>query len=216
MITLAKKFIRHGLRRGAFEFEERILNSNRLSPYFFNSGVLYTGESLNFIARAYIATIATIERNSCPDVIFGTAYKGIPIATAIVKTMGGDIGLAYDRKEFKDHGEGNDFVGAPVDGRNVVIVDDAMSTGRSLRKAVLNIRARGGNVTGCVIAFDRQEMGEDGDQSAIKEFENDFGIPVRSIASLADLVDELEDQILEFWSVIPKIFSYRSQYGARY
>ena len=216
MITLAKKFIRHGLRRSAFEFEEQILNSNRLSPYFFNSGVFCTGESINFLARSYIATIAIMEGNVFPDVIFGAAYKGIPIATAIVKTIGGNIGFAYDRKEAKDHGEGGDIVGAPIDGMDVVIVDDAMSTGKSLRKAVLNIRARRGNVTGCVIAFDRQEMGEDGDQSAIREFENDFGIPVRSIANLADLIDELEDQVLEHWPVLPKIFSYQKQYGARY
>lgn len=216
MITLAKKFIRHALRMNAFEFEKRVLNSNRLSPYFFNSGVLYTGESLNFVARAYMAKIATINGGICPDVIFGTAYKGIPIATAVVKTMGGDIGLSYDRKESKGHGEGGDIVGAPVEGKNVIVLDDAMSTGKQLREKVLDILARGGTVIGSVVAFDRQEMGEDGNRSAIHEFENDFGIPVRSIANLDDLIDELEDQVLEFWPVLPKIFSYRSQYGAQY
>lgn len=224
-MTPAEQFIAYAYRIGAFRFppEGFTLKGKRRSPYLFNSGVFCTGESIGVLARAYLVAVA---RDFHPDVFFGTAYKGIPIATAIVQILGGHVGLAYNRKETKDHAEGGIVVGASLYGKNVLIVDDAMTTGDSLREACQIIRAAEASSIGCVIAYDRQEIGNDGSRSAIQEFKEDFGIDVRSVARLDDFISFLERICKSYdssdidtrteppFKAYENILAYRAKYGA--
>ncbi len=212
----AQKFIKYSLGIGAMELvpEGRKLKSGRISPHFFNSGLFCTGDSIARLARAYYATI--IDRDIHPEVLFGPAYKGISIATAVAQVMGGDIGYAYNRKEEKDHGEGGSIVGALITGKKVLITDDAMTTGESSGEAVEIIRAHGGIPIGCVIAFDRQERGKESALSAVQEFEKKFAIPVYAAATLDDLITvlgkEVTPTLLERTSR-EEIIEYRNRYG---
>lgn len=204
----AGEFIKYALSIGAFEFppEGFLLKGKRLSPYLFNSGKFCTGGSVTVLARAYAAAIAGW---FYPDVVFGSAYKGIPIVTALAQALGGDIGYAFNRKEEKDHGEGGTIVGAPLEGKDVLIIDDAMTTGDSLREARKCVVNAGGVPIGYAIAFDRQEIGGYGSQSAIQEFKKDFGAVVCAVATLDNLISELQQG-----PDCDKVIAYRKQYGA--
>lgn len=223
--THAEAFIRYAHAIGALEFlpEGRTLKSGRISPYFFNSGLFNTGEALSTLAEGYAAAAFGYSTpgsvgNFRPDVIFGPAYKGIPLATALAQAMGGDIGYAFNRKEAKDHGEGGIIVGASLEGKKVLIVDDVMTTGTSSGEAVEIIRANGGLPIGCVIAFDRQERGKESELSAVQEFMRNYEIPVRAAATLSDLIGLMErtpaeggdDEIGE---MLEKIRAYSKEYG---
>lgn len=209
----AAEFLLYTLSIKALELvpEGRKLKSERISPYFFNSGLFCTGESISKLAEAY-ATV--IKKNFQPDVIFGPAYKGIPLAVAVAQAVGGHIGYAFNRKEEKDHGEGGSIVGTSLKGKRVVIVDDVMTTGTSSGEAVEIVRKAEGIPIGCVIAFDRQERGKESDLSAVQEFERNYKIPVRATATLNDLIAMMQKDITGTWSsILPKIKEYKQQYG---
>ncbi len=205
----AQAFVKYALQIGAIELlpEGRRLKSERISPYFFNSGLFNTGESLTRLAEAYAAEI---KRSFQPEVIFGPAYKGIPIAAAVAQAIGGDMGYAFNRKEAKDHGEGGVLVGAPINGKKVVIVDDVMTTGDTSGEAVELVRGYGGIPIGYTIAFDRQERGVDTELSAVQAFEEKFGIPVAAAGKLDDLIE-----ILHGKQMFTRVLAYYERYGAR-
>jgi orotate phosphoribosyltransferase len=185
--------------------------STRISPYFFNAGLLATGPLLATVAQAYASTITTAQRpppsTSPPapppfptfDVLFGPAYKGIPFAacTALTLSSGHNqhVGFAYDRKEAKDHGEGGSLVGAPVRGKRIVIIDDVMTSGTAVRVAIDKVTKEGGVVVGVVQLLDREEIGLDGRASTVGETAELVGGEgrVRSILRMRDLMQWLED-----------------------
>ena len=217
---IASAFVRFALEIGALQLlpQGRSLKSGRLSPYFFNSGIFSTATTIDGLADAYVHVIeAHYDGDVLPDVIFGPAYKGIQIATmvAYLLSLGHsdyDPGIAFNRKEAKDHGEGGVLVGSSLAGKRVLIVDDVITDGASKREAVDIIRAQGGTPIGCVIAFDRQERGVDeaDARSAAQRFEQDLGIPVYAVATLANLISVLEEGQSE---MLPKILAYKDQYG---
>ncbi|MCF7816177.1 MAG: orotate phosphoribosyltransferase [Candidatus Pacebacteria bacterium] len=222
--STAREFVRFALNIGALELlpEGRKLKSGRMSPYFFNSGLFNTGHRLSVLAGAYAAAVYT--GGSRPDVIFGPAYKGIPLVAAVAVRLGNSIEYAFDRKEEKDHGEGGVVVGASLNGKKVTIIDDVMTTGKSIIEAAEIIRQEGGTPVGCVIAFDRQERVE-GELSAVQEFEQKNYIPVCASATLDDLIWVLNDQLendeqlddlqqFRLDLLIEKILAYKTQYGA--
>lgn len=223
--TPAEIFVRYALSIGALELvpEGRALKSGRISPYFFNSGLFKTGGTLSQLAMAYASVV--YKGKDRPDVLFGPAYKGIPLVAAIAVTLADDIEFSFNRKEAKDHGEGGIIVGAPLAGKKVLIVDDVMTTGTSIIEAAEIIKAEGGTPIGCLIAFDRQEKGKEGDLSAVQDFQQKHGIPVVAAATLEDLIYVLETAIVGdedldsatedlFTGMIPRILAYKAQYGA--
>lgn len=187
----SSSFINLCLELGVLRFGEFKLKSGRTSPYFFNAGLFSSGRALAELGRSYADTIhaAGIE---C-DVLFGPAYKGIPLvattAIALADQHGHSLPWSFNRKEAKDHGEGGNIVGAPLRGR-VLIIDDVITAGTAIRESVELIRAAGATPVGVVIALDRQERGQTA-QSAVQEVEQSLGLPVTSIIKLADLIDHL-------------------------
>lgn len=189
-----RRFFELALRKGNLGFGQFTLKSGRTSPYFFNAGGFDDGASLSELADCYAATIVASEMAF--DMLFGPAYKGIPLAAATAVALHRNHGLnvpyAYNRKEAKDHGEGGIIVGAPLAGR-VLIIDDVISAGTSVRESIEIIGSEGAEPAGVVIALDRQERGQ-GKQSAAQEVTSAFGIPCQAIAGLDDLVQYLEQQ----------------------
>ena len=188
------RFLRLALERGNLRFGEFTLKSGRVSPYFFNAGGFDDGASLDALAQCYAAAIMASGVEF--DMLFGPAYKGIPLAASIAIALnrehGRNVPFAFDRKEIKPHGEGGKIVGAPLSGR-VLIVDDVISAGTSVRAAAEDIRALGAEPAGVAIALDRQERGS-GQRSAVQEVEADLGLPVVAIATLAGLLEFLEQE----------------------
>lgn len=195
----------------------RTLKSGRVSPYFFNGGLFCDGSALEFLGSSYAEVIA---KSAIPyDVVFGPAYKGIPLAVTTTIHLA-RRGLAneytFNRKEAKGHGEGGLLVGASIAGKRVIIVDDVITDGASKREAKEIIEAAGGTVVAVVIAFDRQERGL-GELSALKEFEQTFETPVLAAATLTDLIEVLEataELHPERKEILPKIYTYWGEYGA--
>jgi len=207
----SRDFIAFACERGVLRFGEFKTKAGRLSPYFFNAGLFDSGAALARLCDFYAHTILTSSLDF--DVLFGPAYKGIPLAagTAIaLARMGHDVPYAYNRKEAKDHGEGGTLIGAPLAGR-VLIIDDVISAGTSVRESVELIRAAGAEPAGGVIALDRQERGQ-GRLSAVQEVEQDYGIPVVPVATLADLIAYLGGQA-ELERNLAAVSRYREEYG---
>ncbi len=206
------EFIELALEIGVLRFGQFKLKSGRISPYFFNSGLFNTGYAAAKLGRYYAAAAA--ESGIGFDMLFGPAYKGIPLVTltaaALAEHHGVDAPFCFNRKELKDHGEGGSIVGAAVSGR-VLIVDDVITAGTAIRESVDIIRRAGGEVGGVLLALDRQEKGA-GDVSAVQEVQQNFRIPVASIIGLDDLVDHLE-QSTEFGQFLPLVRDYRQRYG---
>jgi orotate phosphoribosyltransferase len=211
MKSYQKDFVDFMLEIGALKFGEFTLKSDRISPYFFNAGAFNTGEHLSRLGKFYAQAIQ--ESNLEFDVLFGPAYKGIPLATATAMALNDsfnqNVPYSFNRKEAKTHGEGGDIVGHPLTG-NILIIDDVITAGTAIREAMDIIKANGATAKGVIVAVDRQEKGK-GEQSAIQEVEQNFNIQVLSIINLSHLVDYLKqgnDQTL-----IERIESYRNQYG---
>lgn len=207
-----KQFLDFAIDVGVLRFGDFTLKSGRKSPYFFNSGLFNTGASLAKLGRYYAQ--AVISSGITFDMIYGPAYKGIPLAASLAIALadhhGRDLPYCFNRKEAKDHGEGGVIVGAALTGR-VLIIDDVISAGTSVRESVDIIRAAGAVPAGVVIALDRQERGKN-DVSAIQEVERDYGLKVASIARLEDLIRYLELKG-SLHDQLDAIRRYRQQYG---
>ena len=207
-----QQFIRFCLELGVLRFGEFTLKSGRVSPYFFNAGLFNTGGAMLELGRFYAS--ALVESRVEYDMLFGPAYKGIPLvtatATALADRHGIDKPLAFNRKEAKDHGEGGSIVGAPLSGR-VLIVDDVITAGTAIRESETLIEAAGARPAGVLIALDRQERGR-GERSAVQEVEETMGVPVISIIGLADLIEHLESKA-GHGPELAAVAAYRDAYG---
>lgn len=209
-----QRFIEFSIRHDILQFGEFTLKSGRVSPYFFNAGLFNTGKALGFLGASYAAAI----RDRAPDfdLLFGPAYKGIPLvavtAAALAQEYGVNKPYCFNRKEAKDHGEGGVTVGAPLAG-DVLIVDDVITAGTAIREVMGLIEQHEARAAGILVALDRQERGRES-LSAIQEIERDYGIPVISIINLQQIIDYMEaenDAILsEHTGAIQK---YRDEYG---
>ena len=208
-----QEFIAFAIAKQVLLFGEFKTKAGRCSPYFFNSGLFDDGDSMAQLAQFYAKAVLSSQLEF--DMLFGPAYKGIPlVATTAVAlaSVGRNVPFAFNRKEAKDHGEGGNTVGAPLKGR-VLIVDDVISAGTSVRESVQLIRAQGANPCGVAIALDRQERGQ-GMLSAVQEVTHDFGIPVIAIATLEDLVAYLREQPAHTAS-LEQVLAYQIQFGTR-
>lgn len=207
-----REFIELALELGVLRFGEFELKSGRISPYFFNAGLFNTGYAAAKLGRFYAAAIA--ESDVRFDMLFGPAYKGIPLATlaaaALAEQHGIDVPYSFNRKEAKVHGEGGSIVGAQLSG-GVLIVDDVITAGTAVREAYQIISAAGAEVTGLIISLDRQERGQ-GSYSAVQELRISMDIPVISIVQLDDLINILEESS-EYEEFLKPVLSYRKQYG---
>jgi len=206
------EFIDFAINAGVMRFGDFTLKSGRVSPYFFNAGLFNTGEQLARLGRFYARAI--VDSNLEFDVLFGPAYKGIPLATAagiaLADHHSRNIPWCFNRKETKDHGEGGNLVGAGLHGK-VLIIDDVITAGTAILEAVDIIESTGAILAGVVIALDRQERGR-GEQSAIQEVEATFGIPVISIVKLGHLLQYLQEKPGHNEDM-QKILAYRERYG---
>ena len=212
MLDYQKEFIEFALKEEVIRFGEFTLKSGRKSPYFFNAGLFNTGEAMSKLGKFYAQALINSGINF--DILFGPAYKGIPLATATAVALseqhGRNVPWCFNRKEVKDHGEGGNIVGSPLEGR-AVIVDDVISAGTAVREVMQIIEPSDAKPAAVMIALDRQEKGL-GELSAIQEVERDFDIPVISIVKLNDLLTYVENND-EFKQHVPAIRAYREQYG---
>ncbi len=214
MTTHQQRFLDLALQRRVLRFGEFQLKSGRTSPYFFNAGLFDSGAALAGLGECYADALDA--SGLAFDMVFGPAYKGIPLATALAVALarrGRDVPLAYNRKEAKAHGEGGTLVGAPVRGR-VLVVDDVITAGTAIRESIRTIRDAGGEPCGVLIALDRQERGQEGDRSAAQEVTAEFGLPVVAIAGLDDLLANADGRP-EISAHKAALEAYRSRYGSR-
>jgi len=206
-----QNFVRFAIDHGALRFGEFTLKSGRISPYFFNAGQFQTGAALSDLGGFYAR--ALIQAGIGFDMLFGPAYKGIPLVTAtaiaLARDHNRDVPWAFNRKEAKDHGEGGSLVGAPLAGR-VVIVDDVITAGTAVRESVMLIRAAGATPVAVLICLDRQEKGQ-GERSAVREARETLGLDVISIATLGDIEGHLGHQ--ENAALKTAVAAYRDRYG---
>ncbi len=213
MQNYQRHFIEFLLKHKALTFGEFTLKSGRISPYFFNLGVFNTGTSLAQLGEFYAATL--LQSNLPHDVLYGPAYKGIPLvaatAIALYNNHQKNTPYCFNRKEVKDHGDGGSFVGAPLEGR-VVMVDDVITAGTTVRETIRMMENLNANLTGIVIAFDRQERGQ-GEQSAVQETAERFGVPVQSIITLQDVVTYMNESAEMDSTLKEEIERYQAEYG---
>ncbi len=207
-----KEFIEFALEKQVLKFGEFTLKSGRTSPYFFNAGLFNTGRDLARLGRFYAAALA--DSGIDFDVLFGPAYKGIPIATTTAVALADhhdrDVPYCFNRKEKKAHGEGGTLVGSELVGK-IMLVDDVITAGTAIRESMEIIAANGADLSGVLIALDRQEKGK-AELSAIQEVERDFNTEVISIVKLADLISYLEQQG-DMAKHLASVKAYRDQYG---
>ena len=219
----ALDFVRFALNEGVLRFGSFKVKSGRISPYFFNAGLFNNGRSVGKLAQFYAQ--ALLDSGVEFDMLFGPAYKGIPLSTATAVALAGhpdmrgrsDVPFAYNRKEAKDHGEGGTLVGAPLKGK-VVIIDDVITAGTSVRESVEIIRAAGAEPAAVLIAMDRMERAGPDDalspHSAVQDVAKTYGIPVVAIASLTDILALLQDDT-SFAENRDAVLAYRTKYGVK-
>ena len=210
-MNFSRDFIELACDKGVLRFGEFVTKAGRLSPYFFNAGLFNDGASFGRLCDFYARTLLAADL-PC-DMLFGPAYKGIPLVAGTAMRLaehGHNLPFCFNRKEAKDHGEGGTLIGAPLKGR-VLILDDVISAGTSVRESVELIRAAGATPAGVVIALDRMERGK-GTLSAVQEVKENFGIPVIAVATLEDLIGYLADSP-ELAANLDAVKAYREQYG---
>ena len=209
-----RTFVEFLLQEGVLKLGRFTLKSGRISPYFFNAGLISTGRAMGQLARAYADTLAQSDARF--DMLFGPAYKGIPLvattAVALAEHHDRDIPFVFNRKEAKDHGEGGVLVGAPLEGR-VWIVDDVMTAGTAIRESIELIERQGAEPAGVIVALDRRERGQGG-LSAVEEVSRQYGIPVISIITLDDIIEVLaQSDEPDHQAALEAMERYRSRYG---
>ncbi len=211
-----RAFIDLALELGVLRFGEFKLKSGRISPYFFDAGLFNTGRAVATLGRSYAQAI--VDSGLQFDMLFGPAYKGIPLVTATVSALaeshGRDVPFAFNRKEAKDHGEGGTIIGSPLAGR-VLVIDDVITAGTAIRESVELIVRAGAQLAGVVLALDRQERGQD-DHSAVQEVETQFGVRCVSIVTLRDLIESLSQESHRGGATqdtLSAMRRYRTQYG---
>jgi len=217
MLPFQEQFIEFALKTGVLKFGEFTLKSGRTSPYFFNTGLFNSGASMLQFSRFFATSIEHSDVDF--DVLFGPAYKGITlscgVSMALSENTGKEVPFAFNRKEAKDHGEGGNMVGAPLEGK-IAIIDDVITAGTAIRESVDIINEAGATPSVVFLALDRQELGQkDGElmsKSAIQQVEDEFGIPVVAIATMNDLITYLKDQDDQEEN-LQRMLSYREQYG---
>ena len=212
MKAYQREFIEFALSKQVLKFGEFTLKSGRKSPYFFNAGLFNSGRDLARLGRYYAA--ALVDAGIEYDVLFGPAYKGIPIASAtavqLAEIHDQDVPWCFNRKEAKDHGEGGNLVGSPLQGR-IMLVDDVITAGTAIRESMDIIKANGADLAGVLIALDRQEKGK-GELSAIQEVERDYQAKVIAIIQMGDLINYLAEKP-EMAEQLAAMQAYRAQYG---
>jgi orotate phosphoribosyltransferase len=212
MTEYQQDFLNFAIENDVLKFGEFTLKSGRVSPYFFNFGLFQTGSSLAKLGDYYAQTI--VDSKVEFDMIFGPAYKGIPLVSVIAANLyekhGRDYPYAYNRKEVKDHGEGGNIVGAPLKGK-VLIVDDLISAGTAIREAAGIVEGNGATLAGIALSIDRQEKGL-GDKSAAQEVEESFEIPVLHVIGLDNVIQHIETTVKDD-DLIQRVHAYREKYG---
>ncbi|PVZ68310.1 orotate phosphoribosyltransferase [Pelagibaculum spongiae] len=207
-----REFIEFAISQGVLKFGEFTLKSGRVSPYFFNAGLFQSGSALAHLGRCYAKAIEATSIDY--DLLFGPAYKGIPLVSTTAIAMADhhnkDLPWCFNRKEKKQHGEGGQLVGAPLKGK-VLLIDDVITAGTAIRESMELISAAGAELAGVVIALDRQEKGQ-GELSAVQEVARDFGAPVISVVSLSQLAEYLQEQSTQA-DILSSIDAYRERYG---
>jgi len=218
MNTYQRAFLDLAVSQGVLRFGRFTLKSGRESPYFFNAGLFDTGRAIAGLGRAYAAALSASSLEY--DMLFGPAYKGIPLVTATAAALaefhGRDVPYAFNRKEAKDHGEGGHIVGRALNGR-VLIVDDVITAGTAIRESIDIITAAGATPAGVLLALDREERGRESTRSAVQEVRDTFGLPVVSILTLTALIDGLRSGVEAVEpSVLADLLAYRERYGAEH
>ncbi|KAG0211880.1 orotate phosphoribosyl transferase [Mortierella sp. GBAus27b] len=209
-----REFIEFAIQNGVLKFGQFTLKSGRISPYFLNAGLFNTGVTLSKIGKFYAAAVN--DSGISHDVIFGPAYKGIPLAcTAVIALAEApynkDTPYCFNRKEKKDHGEGGSIVGSPLKGK-VLIIDDVITAGTAIRESAQIIQECKAQLAGVVVAVDRQERGKDSEISAIQEVERDFGVPVKAIVTMAHIMEYMEESG-KYSEELGQMRTYREKYG---
>jgi orotate phosphoribosyltransferase len=212
MKNFRQEFIEFALARGVLCFGEFKTKAGRLSPYFLNTGLFNDGEALRKLGQFYAKAIAAADAPF--DMLFGPAYKGIPLVSAVAVALaeiGRNVPFCFNRKEAKDHGEGGTIVGAPLAGR-VLILDDVITAGTAVREVLEIVRGAGATPAGVLVALDREEVAPKAKISAVQQLQNELGVPIRSIVTLTDLIDHLEED-KDFAEHLPAVRAYRNRYG---
>ena len=207
------EFLELALELGVLRFGEFTLKSGRVSPYFFNAGLFNSGYAAAKLGRCYASAIAALDFEF--DMLFGPAYKGIPLvvlaSAALASQHDEDYPFAFNRKEPKDHGEGGSIIGAPLAGR-VLIVDDVITAGTAVREVLDLVRGAGATPAGVLVALDREEVAPKARVSAVQQLQDELQVPIRSIVTLTDLIDHLEED-KEYEQYLPAVRAYRNRYG---
>jgi orotate phosphoribosyltransferase len=204
------------LRNDILKFREEgfVLKSGRLSPYFINAGLFNSGYLLSKLSGAYARAILDLPKQFDFDVLFGPAYKGIPLAVATCQalaSLGSDVEYAFNRKEAKDHGEGGNIVGSTLKGKNILIIDDVITSGKAIGEAVDIIRKEGGTLTGILVAVDRQERTRDSSLSAVESLKKELNVNIQAIITLKDIIEFTKETLGA--EDAQRLEAYREQYG---